>query len=127
MLTGMIPMLICADVQASIKFYIDVVGLDVADRMDDVGKSGWAMMQKNGVKLMLASPHYFPDAPKVQDRYFQAQYYFYSDDLEAMREQVLAAGYEPTGIVDQPHGMREFEMPDPDGHLLVFGQPIDKS
>jgi catechol 2,3-dioxygenase-like lactoylglutathione lyase family enzyme len=117
-------MLICADVQASIKFYNKVVGLDVADRMDDMGKSGWAMMQKDGVKLMLASPHYFPDMPKVQDRYFQAQYYFYTDDIEGLHKRVEKAGLEPTGIIEQPYGMREFEMPDPDGHLLIFGQDM---
>ena len=124
MLTGLIPMLICSDVQASIKFYGDAFGLEVASRMDDVGKSGWAMLQKDGVKLMLASPHYFPEAPKVQDRYFSSQYYFYTDELDALRERVLKAGFEPTGIVEQPYHMREFEMPDPDGHLLIFGEDM---
>ena len=122
MFTGLVPMLICSDVQASIKFYNDAFGLEVASRMDDVGKSGWAMLHKDGIKLMLASPHYFPEMPKVQDRYFQAQYYFYTDELDALRERVIAAGFEPTGIVEQPYEMREFEMPDPDGHLLIFGQ-----
>jgi len=124
MLTGLIPMLICADVQASIKFYEGAIGFDVAQRMDEMGKSGWAMLQKDGVKLMLGSPHYFPDMPKVEGRYFQAQYYFYSDDIDSLRERVVEAGHEPTGIVEQPYGMREFEMADPDGHLLIFGQDV---
>ncbi|MCB9892881.1 MAG: VOC family protein [Planctomycetes bacterium] len=126
MFTGLIPMLICSDVQESIKFYNDAFGLEVASRMDDVGKSGWAMLQKDGIKLMLASPHYFPDMPKVQDRYYQAQYYFYCDDLDALHKRVSGAGFEPTGIVEQPYGMREFEMPDRDGHLLIFGQDMGK-
>lgn len=124
MFTGLVPMLICRDVQASIKFYTDVIGLDVASRDNDAGKSGWAMLHKDGVKLMLASPHYFPEMPKVQERYFQAQYYFYTDELEALRERVVAAGHEPSGIIEQPYGMREFEMPDPDGHLLIFGEEL---
>jgi catechol 2,3-dioxygenase-like lactoylglutathione lyase family enzyme len=37
MFTGLVPMLICGDVQASIKFYTDVIGLDVASRDNDVG------------------------------------------------------------------------------------------
>jgi uncharacterized glyoxalase superfamily protein PhnB len=124
MLTGLVPMLICADVQNSIKFYEKAVGMDVAQRMDEVGKSGWAMMQKDGIKLMLASPHYFPEMPKVQDRYFQAQYYFYTDDVDALHKRVTKAGFEPTGIIEQEYGMREFEMPDLDGHLLIFGQDM---
>ena len=126
MFTGLVPMLICSDVQASIKFYSDVIGLEVTNRMDDVGKTGWASLGKDGIHLMLASPHYFPDMPKVQDRFFQSQYYFYVDDIDDLRERVIAAGAEPTGIIDQPYDMREFEMPDPDGHLLVFGQDIKK-
>lgn len=123
MFTELTPMLICADVQASIKFYTDVVGLEVSNRMDDVGKSGWAALKGGGARLMLASPHYFPEAPRVQDRYFSAQYYFYCDDLDALHARVVKAGGEPTGIIEQPYQMREFEMPDLDGHLLIFGQP----
>ena len=124
MYTGLTPMLICADVQASAKFYTDVLGLEVAERMDEVGKTGFVSLRKDKIHLMLASPHYFPDMPKVQDRFFQAQYYFYVDDLDDLRERVIKAGAEPTGIIEQPYKMREFEMPDPDGHLLVFGQDM---
>lgn len=127
MLTGMTPMLICADVQRSIAFYTDVIGLTCNERMDDVGKSGWASLVKGPISLMLASPQYFPEAPKVHDRYFSAQYYFYCDNLDELREHIIAKGFEPTGFVEQPYGMREFEMPDLDGHLLVFGQPMKSS
>jgi uncharacterized glyoxalase superfamily protein PhnB len=124
MFTGLTPMLICADVQASIKFYTDVIGLEVDERMDDVGKSGWASVGRDGVHLMLASPTYFPDMPKVNDRYYQAQYYFYTDELDALREHIKAKGAETTEIIEQSYGMREFEMVDPDGHILIFGQNI---
>ncbi|MCA8912573.1 MAG: VOC family protein [Planctomycetes bacterium] len=126
MYTGLTPMLICSDVQASIKFYEEALGLEVTNRMDDVGKTGWASMGKDGIHLMLASPEYFPEMPKVQDRYFQAQYYFYVDDLEGLREHIVSKGYEPTGIIEQSYGMREVEMPDPDGHILIFGQDMKK-
>ncbi|MBZ0137350.1 MAG: VOC family protein [Planctomycetes bacterium] len=126
MLTGLTPMLICADVQASIKFYTDVIGFTVDGRMDDVGKTGWASLGIGDVHIMLASPTYFPDMPKVNDRYYQAQYYFYTDKLDELRRHIAGKGAETTEIIEQFYGMREFEMVDPDGHILIFGQSIEK-
>ena len=40
-LNDMVTMLICDDVQQSIRFYTDVLGFTVTGRMDDIGKSGW--------------------------------------------------------------------------------------
>lgn len=126
MLNGLTPMLICADVQASIKFYEDVIGLEVEVRMDDVGKTGWASLGKGNVHIMLASPTYFPEMPKVNDRYYQSQYYFYTDALEELHEQIKGKGVEATGIIEQFYNMREFELVDPDGHILIFGQDMEK-
>lgn len=126
MLNGLTPMLICADVQASIKFYEDVIGLEVEGRMDDVGKTGWASLGKGNVHIMLASPTYFPEMPKVNDRYYQAQYYFYTDKLEELHEHIKGKGVEVTGIIEQFYNMREFELVDPDGHILIFGQDMEK-
>ena len=35
-LKDMVPMLICDDVQASIRFYTEILGFTVTDRMDDL-------------------------------------------------------------------------------------------
>ena len=126
MLNGLTPMLICADVQASIKFYTDTIGLKIESRLDEVGKTGWTSLGEGNVHIMLASPTYFPDMPKVNDRYYQAQYYFYTDELDALRERIAGKGVEVTEIIEQFYGMREFEMVDPDGHILIFGQNIEK-
>ncbi|MFQ5630809.1 MAG: VOC family protein [bacterium] len=71
------PILICKDVQSSIKFYCDILGFEVEDRMDDVGKTGWAMLKNGEVQLMLGSPHYHPEPRKTDGKYPQAVYYFY--------------------------------------------------
>lgn len=121
-LTGLTPMLLCEDVRASIEFYTRVLGLEVVDRMDDVGRSGWASLRLGPVHLMLASPTDVPRAPKVGGRYTQAVHYFYSDDLDGLRERAVAGGGSPTEIEQRFYDMREFELVDPDGHVLVFGQ-----
>lgn len=116
------PMLMCADVQESIAFYTEALGLEVVDRMDDIGRSGWASLRRGGLHLMLASPTYIPAGVKVEGRFPQSIYYFYTRDLEALRDRVLAFGAEATEISQRFYDMREFEVVDPDGHVLVFGE-----
>lgn len=67
----LIPILICEDVQKSIDFYCRVLGFEVTDRMDDVGKTGWASLQNRRVQLMLGSPAYLPEPKKTDGKYPQ--------------------------------------------------------
>ena len=70
----MVAVLICEDVQDSIEFYTNVLGFTVVDRMDTVGKTGWASLNNGGVQLMLASPDYIPEPQKSEGRYSQASF-----------------------------------------------------
>lgn len=65
----LVPMLLCADVPASVRFYTDVLGFEVVDRMDDVGATGFASLRNGKAMVMLASPTYIPRAPRVDGRY----------------------------------------------------------
>lgn len=121
----LVPMLICADVQASVRFYCDVLGFEVVDRMDDVGTTGFASLRNGTAQIMLASPTYIPRAPKVEGRYPQAAYYFYVGDVDALRESVVRAGWPATECVNRFYGLREFEVVDPEGHVLLFGRDIE--
>ncbi len=123
-LNDMVAMLMCDDVQESIRFYTEVLGFAVADRMDDVGKSGWASLSHGRIQLMLASPDYIVPPLKNQGRYSQTMYYFYPEDIQQLYDAVRNAGIETTELTDRFYGMREFEMLDPSGHVLVFGQEI---
>lgn len=60
-LNDLIPILICEDVQKSIAFYCEVLGFEVTNRMNDVGKSDWASLYNGRVQLMLGSPTYLPE------------------------------------------------------------------
>lgn len=121
----LVPMLICDDTPASIRFYTEVLGFQVTGRMDELGKSGWASLQQGGTQVMLASPHYFPDPIKVDGRYPQLVLYFYPDDVVELHQAVRDAGYEASDLVVRFYGMKEFELIDPSGHMLVFGQESD--
>ncbi len=122
MYRGLTPMLMSADVPKSIEFYQRALGLEVEGRDDTVGKSGWASLIKGPIHLMLASPTYVPEGKRVDGRFPQSMYYFYVDEIEALHERVTKAGQSPTPIEQRFYDQKEFELVDPDGHVLVFGQ-----
>ena len=120
----LVPMLMCADVQASIRFYTDVLGFEVTGRDDDVGASGFASLANGRARLMLASGTYVPKAAKVDGSYPQSNYYFYIDNAEGLRQAVLDRGWQATACVKRFYGLLEFEVVDPEGHVLLFGQDL---
>ena len=119
-------MLICDDVQDSIAFYTENLGFSVSDRMDTVGKSGWASIRNGSVQLMLASPDYIPQPQKSEGRYSQAMYYFYPEDVQSLHADLQQRGLSVSELTARFYGMTEFEMLDPSGHVLVFGQDTNE-
>ena len=125
-LKDLIPMLMCDDTQQSIEFYTSVLGFQVTSRMDDVGKTGWASLNHGPVEIMLASPTYMPAAQKIDGRHTQMMLYFYPDDVEQLHASVRELGYPVSDLAVRFYGMKEFEVVDPSGHILVFGQETDE-
>ena len=121
----LVPLLICRDVPRSVDFYTGVLGFEVLDRMDDVGATGFATVGHGAARIMLASPTYVPEAPRVDGRYPQAACYLYVDDVAALRRRVVEADWPATDCVDRFYGLREFEVVDPEGHVLLLGQDIE--
>jgi len=124
-LKGLIPILICKDVQRSIRFYVDVLDFKVVDEMKDVGRSGWASLQNGSASVMLGSPTYIPETPTIDGRHQQVVHYFYPADVEALRDSVVTKGYPVSDLRVAFYGMKEFDLVDPDGHVLWFGQETD--
>ena len=124
-LKDLVPILMCDDVQHSIGFYTDVLGFQVKAREDDLGKSGWAYLTQGPVDLMLASPSYLPDPVKVDGQYPQLQLYFYPDDVRRYRDTIVERGAGASPLETRAYGMLEFQVVDPSGHVLVFGQELE--
>ena len=118
----LIPILICDDVQASIAFYTEVLGFTVTGREDDLGKTGFASLNQGNVQIMLASPTYLPDAVKVDGYYPQALFYLYPESVDALYAALQEQGHDVGELTVRGYGMKEFQMVDPSGHVLVFGE-----
>ena len=61
--------------------------------------------------------------PTPVNQYWAA--YVYVDDAEALHREFKAAGVEIVrGPEGMPYGCRDFDVRDPDGHLIAFGQDL---
>ena len=125
-ITELVPMMICKDVQATIKFYQEVLGFEVRDRMDDVGTSGWASLERGAVRLMLASPSYVPTPKPIEGQLSEVLFYFYTDDVVGLRAHIVECGHQVSDFAVRFYQMKEIELTDPEGHVLIFGQDTDE-
>lgn len=62
-------------------------------------------------------------APQHRDRKVRSVLYLFVQDVDQMYESCQAAGLAiEVELGDRDYGMRDFELLDPDGHLLTFGE-----
>ncbi len=126
-------MLEVTDVSASVAFYVDQLGFTCGNTMDaEPGRLLWASLSRDGVGLMVNllhthdddegddHGHDHPSAPVLT-----GSLYINVDDVDALAADLAHRVTIEFGPADQPHGMREFGVVDPDGYFLVFGRPID--
>jgi len=111
------PMLNVADVRRSIQFY-RLLGLELLDYEGDPTCPGWARMRSEGGDLM------FLLAEEPIDPHKQAFFlYLYTDELQALREHLLANDVKVSGINHPPYMQSgEISVPDPDGYGVFVGQ-----
>ncbi len=123
-LTNLVPMLPVTDIHKSIAFYEQALGFTVQDKyVDEHGHWRWCYMRSGDVELMLTL------RGGEIDRAYQRQargaiiFYFYPDDVAALHA-ALREKRHPVGDLRVTfYQMKEFELKDPDGHTLWFGQP----
>ena len=117
-LTYLRPMMWTTDLDATIAFYVDILGFTCHERNDDWG---WASLGLDDVGIMLARPNKHTKYDKIG---FTGSFYFTTDDVEAMWAKLkdnVKVCYE---LESFDHGMREFAIYDNNGYLLQFGQEI---
>jgi len=85
----------------------------------------WRLAERDGVRLMLG---HCPDE-KPATEIFPHNWFGYleTDDVGALRAELVGHGAECSEPNDQPYGMREIIVTTPDGHRIVFGQEMARS
>ena len=111
------PMLQTLDMQATIDWYVSVLGFECVNREGD----GWCLLKRDDVELMFMNNEHL-GAPIST-----ATQYIYVDDVMSLWEGVQDKVMPEWGPEEMPYGMLEFAIKDLNGYLLSFGQPVEVS
>ncbi|MEM1299199.1 MAG: VOC family protein [Pseudomonadota bacterium] len=111
------PVLQVSDVTASLAFY-DRLGFASHGTWGD--PPGFAIIQRGDVTLALDRG----EGAVPLNQWWAA--YVYVDDAEALRGEFLAEGVSPTEMHrPNDYGCIDFDVLDPDGHRIAFGQALN--
>lgn len=110
------------DVLRSVDFYADVLGFERRFISDDKnfaivvhGRAALHFLQADDEASLTATANHI--SVYIWVRQLDAVYAQYRDKLDLLPEGRVRPPF------DQPYGMREFHVKDPDGCLLFFGEP----
>jgi predicted enzyme related to lactoylglutathione lyase len=112
------PVLQVSDVALSAAFY-ERLGFSSLGSWGD--PPGFCIVQRGDVTLALDRSR-SGEIPRNQ--WWAA--YVYVDDAEALRSEMAQAGLEPTAMHrPEDYGCIDFDVVDPDGHRIAFGQALN--
>jgi catechol 2,3-dioxygenase-like lactoylglutathione lyase family enzyme len=123
------PFLGVGDVRATAEWYRDVLGFEVGDRIEEAdGTWAWVSVRHGAVGLMFNEHHTHEDDPDADHVHppptLTGSIYLSVDDVDGLVAQIGSSAVLDYGPVDQPHGMREIGLLDPNGYFLMIGQPL---
>jgi catechol 2,3-dioxygenase-like lactoylglutathione lyase family enzyme len=108
-----IPVLPCRDVEAARSYFTDVLGFDTIFTWETPPTYA-AVIRDTAEFHLYAEPSFGPARAAV-----------IVDDVDSCHDELHARGadiVEP--LADRPYGMRDFNVRTPDGHVLIFSQPL---
>ncbi len=112
--TGLAPVLHVKDMQAALAYYCDRLGFTVSFTWEDPPRYACLCLGDADLHLNSYQP---PAASSI--------ICIFCKGVDALHDDLATRGANITRpVADQPYGMREFVVTDPDGHSLVFGQGI---
>lgn len=121
------PLLPVDSVEEIIRFYQKALGFEVVSSHQVQGELEWCRLRSGKAELMFYSPLADGDAsPELRDRKAIALYLI-PTDLFLLHEQLGSQGYKVSAIRATFYGMDEFDMLDPSGYTLMFGQVSEDS
>jgi uncharacterized glyoxalase superfamily protein PhnB len=120
------PVLLVRDVPRAHRYYASALGFG-APRMWGEPPT-FCIVRRDGLELMLSQVD-AGDAFRTNGSYgHRIDAYFWVSDVDALHAEFTEKGAEVTSAPeDRFYGCREFEVRDPDGHVLCFGQETGKA
>lgn len=101
------------DVPAGVAWYRDVLGFSVNYQQDDIG-----VIDRDKARILLIA--------RTEKHTGIGSCYVYINDADALYTEFCAKGVQiEKEPVSRPWGLREFEVIDPEGNSITFGQPFE--
>ena len=123
-LRAVMPTLTVSDIEASIRFYGDVLGFVVSDTIEKDGQIVGANVKAGLVEFLIGQDD-FAKGRDCQKGVGFRLYCVTAQDIDEVAESVRSRGgtltHEPT---DQPWGSRDFGVTDPDGFTISIASPL---
>lgn len=106
------------DFASSIRYYTETLGFRETMRVD-----GWAFLSRGACHVRLGDCPQAQPMSKSPDHSWFA--YLHVSDAKSLFEEYRSKGVEIWhALEDKPWGMREFAIATPEGHRIVFGEPV---
>lgn len=113
------------DMNASLKFYCDVLGFAVHEKAGPESDIGWVWLKRENINLMLNTAYEMEDRPSAPDAARIAAHndtciYFSCMEVDKFYEYLLQKGITTNKPAVAPYGMKQLYLHDPDGYNLCF-------
>jgi catechol 2,3-dioxygenase-like lactoylglutathione lyase family enzyme len=112
-----IPVIPSADLEKSLRFWVDGLGLTMDRAMRQDGRLVGCMVHNERLYFWLNQRAGSPIKP---ENYEGIRLYWAPGDIKALRERLLQLGYSVSEIVDRDYGQTEFFVTDDDGYTHCF-------
>jgi len=121
-----VPMLAVSDIHKTIAFYTNALECEVVNSMDYEGRLAWAALSTGTGEGMFTheGPEFVNEAGLETRRHVIL--YFRPDDVVRLHESVRSKGFKCSELRITFYQMKEFDLEDPDGYQLWFGQETDE-
>jgi catechol 2,3-dioxygenase-like lactoylglutathione lyase family enzyme len=119
-----IPVIPSADLEKSLRFWVDGLGLSMDRAMRQDGRLVGCMVHNERLYFWLNQR---AGSPIKAENYEGIRLYWAPGDIKALRERLLQLGYSVSEIVDRDYGQTEFFVTDDDGYSHCFGVATNKN
>jgi catechol 2,3-dioxygenase-like lactoylglutathione lyase family enzyme len=114
-----IPVIPSADLEKSLRFWVEGLGLTMDREMRHDGKLIGCMVHNNGHLYFWLNQR--AGTPLKPENYEGIRLYWAPSNIDEMRERLKQLGYEVSDIVERDYGQIEFFVTDDDGFSHCFG------
>lgn len=119
------PLLMVFDMQASLKFYVDMLGFEIHETAGEENDIGWVWLQRNNLNLMLNTRYELksrPMQPETQrvKTHSDTILYLGCPDVDSAWRGLVANGVKCDPPKVASYGMKQLYFSDPDGYGICI-------